>query len=154
MPAPDSFSSIGWLLIALAGLAGALNQGLGLIERFRPKPEAGEVERDARERFATKAECQRHHDVIEQRLSQAEVLRVADAKDSALSRRGVYEELKKAEKESAEKIAHLSKEMAEMERRLNHADEERSLALHTRLNEILAEVSELRGSTEHTRRKA
>ena len=39
----------------------------------------------------------------------------------------------------------LAREMQEMERRLNAADEERTHALHNRVNEILGEMREIRG---------
>jgi hypothetical protein len=38
MPDPGSAQAIGWLILTLAGLIAALNQGARFIERFRTKP--------------------------------------------------------------------------------------------------------------------
>ena len=45
---PNSYQSAGWLLLALAGLAAAANQIMGLVEKFRAMraPEPGEVSAD------------------------------------------------------------------------------------------------------------
>lgn len=154
MPDPTHFSSIGWLLLCLAALAGALNQGLGLMDRFRDKPAAGEVQRETAAGYVSKQECARTMADLNARLTQLDQWRVTDAKDGANSRRSIYDELKTVERKSAESVTALQREMGEMERRLNRADEERTLAVHARLNEILAEVSELRGEMHHPRNPA
>ncbi len=41
LPDPDSFASVGWLVLSLAALAVALNQGFSLWKNFRPRPERG-----------------------------------------------------------------------------------------------------------------
>lgn len=45
---PTSFSSAGWILLGLAGLAAAANQLMSLVEKFRAMraPEPGEVSAD------------------------------------------------------------------------------------------------------------
>ncbi len=41
LPDPESFASVGWLVLAAAALAVALNQGFALWKNFRPRPERG-----------------------------------------------------------------------------------------------------------------
>ena len=41
LPDPKSFASVGWLVLALAALAVALNQGFSLWKNVRPRPERG-----------------------------------------------------------------------------------------------------------------
>lgn len=45
---PSSYQSAGWLLLGLAGLAGAVNQVMGVLEKFRSirTPEPGSVSAD------------------------------------------------------------------------------------------------------------
>lgn len=79
-------------------------------------------------------ECRARHASIDAQLVELRQQRVTDAKDAAFSRKAVYGE-----------IESVRKEMGEMERRLNAADEQRTTALHNRLNDILLAVGELRG---------
>ena len=41
LPDPKSFAAVGWLVLSLAALAVALNQGFALWKNFRPRPERG-----------------------------------------------------------------------------------------------------------------
>ena len=41
LPDPESFASVGWLVLSLAALAVALNQGFALWKNVRPRPERG-----------------------------------------------------------------------------------------------------------------
>ncbi len=41
LPDPKSFAAVGWLVLSLAALAVALNQGFSLWKNMRPKPERG-----------------------------------------------------------------------------------------------------------------
>lgn len=121
-------------LACAAFLVGLVNQALKLVDRIKDKPAPGEVRAEAAEKFVTKSDCQKYHQALDGRLTFLDTQRVTDAKDAGASRRGIYNE-----------VESVRKEMVDMERRINKADEDRTTGLHNRLNEILAEVSEIRG---------
>ncbi len=62
-------------------------------------------------------------------------------------------ELRQERRETAakleEKLEHVTRDIPEMERRLNAANEARLEKVHTRINEVLGEVRELRGEINH-----
>jgi hypothetical protein len=121
----------------LACLAIVLVIGLLIVKvakEIRGHPAALEVRAESADKFVTKSDCEKRHQALDAQLGFLNVQRVTDAKDAAGSRKGIYTE-----------VEGVRKEMAEMERRLNRADEDRTTGLHARLNEILAEVSEMRG---------
>lgn len=121
----------------LACLAIVLVIGLLIVKvakEIRGHPVAGDVRAESADKFVTKAQCEKYHQALDGRLSFLDNQRITDAKDAAGSRKGIYTE-----------VETVRKEMVEMERRLNKADEDRTTGLHERLNEILAEVSEMRG---------
>jgi hypothetical protein len=124
---PDSFQSIGWLLLAGAGLAGALNQGLTLLDRWKEKPSASEVAAEAARRFVTTDVCAASHTNFVQRLSALETSH------------------SQLEKRIDSSLTGIRAEMSDMERRLNRNDEERTQKIHDRLNDILRCVGELSG---------
>lgn len=82
-------------------------------------------------------DCVSRHLTLEQQLVELRGQRIQDAKDASFSRKSVYGELES-----------VRKEMGEMERRLNTADEQRTQALHSRINDILEAVGELRGKVQ------
>jgi uncharacterized protein YicC (UPF0701 family) len=61
----------------------------------------------------------------------------------------VREERRAAAGQLEAKIETVSREIPEMERRLNAANEARLEKVHTRINEVLGEVRELRGEVNH-----
>lgn len=73
---PTHYASIGWLLLALAGLAGALNQGAGagFLDRLKPKPSPQDVANDAAGKFTPRETA----DEIKQRIAVMEQLRRRD----------------------------------------------------------------------------
>ena len=132
-------------MLSLAALAAAMNQGLALVDRWKDKPPAGEVAREAATLYVRKSDCDRLHGDMERKLGAMQTIRESDARDGAASRRLIHDEIKQLERVNAERIAALSREMGDMERRIMSADEVRTKELHQRLNDILAEVGELRG---------
>ena len=138
LPTPDSPQAVGWLLLALAAIAVALNQVLRLADRWKDKPPAGEIQRDALERFATKMECEQRHRAATEDLR------------NVWSKIGGVERGLKADMDA--KVGSLARELVEMERRINNADEERTLKLHDRLNEILGDMREMRGEMNKNKR--
>ena len=112
----------GWIA-SCAFMLFFLNQGKKFVGGLKDKPASSEVRAEALERFATKVE-----------LAAMMAKRDEDVKYQAGSRKGIYE-----------KIEAVREEMAEMERRLNAADESRTEGVHDRVNQILEAVGELRG---------
>ena len=121
-------------LACLLFVMGMVVLGMKLVREFRGRPAAAEVQAEAAEKFVTKAMCERYHQAMDARVEYLAGQRSADAQAGSQSRKGIYVELEC-----------VRKEMVEMERRINKADEERTTGLHDRLNEILGEVSEMRG---------
>ena len=128
-----------WQLILTLALIAGIGANIAVItsikrtQRASVGPQPFVVQ--AAQEFITKKECEKHHASIETQLAFLNGQRVTDAKDAAGSRKGIYTELEG-----------VRKEMVEMERRINKADEDRTTGLHNRLNEILSEVSEVRGA--------
>jgi hypothetical protein len=94
--------------------------------------------------LVTREHCDLMHRPVSDRMAELEkkvqaldVSRQEDMRIAGGSRKAMYD-----------RMEGLQKEMGDMERRLNRADEERTADLHTRLNEILEKVSELRGQVE------
>jgi hypothetical protein len=144
LPQPTGSQLLIWLgcaaivIGAAAGLLALVNQFFTLKRNVVGKrkteilPSPLEV-REAHE-FAKERDCADRHRLAMEGLAEIRQQRITDAKDAAGSRKGIYTE-----------IESVRKEMGDMERRLNTADEERTQALHGRLNDILLAVGELRG---------
>lgn len=62
LPAPDSFQSIGWLLVCLGALVAIANQALKLIDRNKPTP-------PLHQEYATKAELKAAEDRMARQVS-------------------------------------------------------------------------------------
>ncbi|GEM_PF-2293594 len=137
--------TIAGFLACAAFLAGLVNQLMKIVDRIKDKPAPGEVQREAADKYVTKAECARLHALTEQNLSGLNTMRVQDAKDFAASRGKIYDEVKSMRTAVADELVKVRAEMGDMERRLSRDDEDRTTKIHDRLNEILAEVSEVRG---------
>lgn len=60
MPDPNSYSSIGWLLVAVVALITGVNQVLKLVDRVKDKPAPSDLARDIATRFTTKEEFHTH----------------------------------------------------------------------------------------------
>jgi hypothetical protein len=135
MPGTDSVPiGISAWLVCLLFVMGLIITGLKLVREFRGQPEAAAVQAEAADRYVTKAVCERYHQAMDARLEALMGQRAVDLQTGSASRKGIYVELEC-----------VRKEMVEMERRINKADEDRTTGLHDRLNEILGEVSEMRG---------
>ena len=134
LPAPSSPAAIGWFFVIAVSIIAGLNQGIALVARLKDKPSPGEVASDVQQRFVTRDQWQESAKVLATRIDQLDAHRITDAKDQALARKSLYQE-----------VEAVRKEMGEMERRLNAADECRTAGLHTRINEVVVAVSELRG---------
>lgn len=127
----------------LACLAIVLVIGLLILKvakEIRGRPEAAEVQTEAAGLYMRKRDCEKMHANLDARVAFIDAQRTADVKEASTGRRLIYVE-----------VEGVRKEMVEMERRLNKADEDRTISLHNRLNEILAEVSEVRGQIRGTR---
>jgi hypothetical protein len=133
-------------LACLAFVVMLLNQGVKLYDRAQGNSRGTTIGpqplmvREA-EKFVTKETCMTHQNEVGEKLNRLEKAvaeardkRDADQRDAAFSRKTIYGE-----------IETLRKEMAAMERRLNQDNENRSVKIHDRINEILEAVSELRG---------
>ena len=135
MPVGDSVPiGIAAWLACLLFVMGMIITGLKLVKEFRGQPEAAAVQAESAERYVSKAVCERYHQAMDARLEALMGQRSVDLQAGAASRKGIYVELEC-----------VRKEMVEMERRINKADEERTTGLHDRLNEIMGEMSEMRG---------
>lgn len=120
LPEPTNYVALGWLFVGLAAMATAINQVFKLVDRFKDKPSGGEVRAEAVDKFVTKPEFNAH------------VARNLQEHDHFFKKVSGVER-------------GLSREMQEMERRLNTIAEERTVKLHDRLNEILGDMREMRG---------
>lgn len=129
MTDPSSYQAVGWIVVALSALVVAVNAVLKLTDRMRDKPPASEVARESAEKFVSKPEFRDH------------VLRNEQEHDNFFKKIGGVER-------------GLTRELQEMERRLNSKDEERTHGLHDRVNEILGEMREIRGELNVSRQDA
>ena len=139
----DSLTSVNiaaWLacLSFIVMLAGGI---LKLTDRLRDKPSASEVANKAAETFARREAAEE----LRTRLAALEALRESDLKDASFSRKNIYDEMRNMEKRIDSALVGIRAEMGELERRLNSADEARTLKIHDRLNEILSDLGEMRG---------
>lgn len=120
LPDPSSAASVGWLLLALAALLAAVNQGKKFFDNLKDKPSAGEVRHEAGTIYARQSELRDH---VSQDFQEHSNLW---SKIGGLERG-------------------LTKELKDLELRIDSKDEARTHALHNRLNEILGDVREMRG---------
>lgn len=84
--------------------------------------------------MARERDCVARHQALQEQLVELRSQRITDAKDGAFSRKGLYEALDA-----------MKREMADMERRINTADEGRTAGVWKQLNEILEALGEVRG---------
>ena len=85
--------------------------------------------------YVTASACRERMERLNLTATEAERHRVQDAKDNAASRSAIYHRI--------EDVQH---EIADVERRLNAADEARTSALHDRINDLLTGMAEVRGA--------
>jgi hypothetical protein len=116
---PGALELAGFLGCLFFVVAGA-NAILKLTDRFKDKPPASEVRLESADKFTSKGEFKDH------------VVLDLQEHSNLWSKIGGLER-------------GLQKDIKDMELRLNASDEQRSSALHDRVNEILAAVSELSG---------
>lgn len=77
--------------------------------------------------YLTRSEADKAHSSFTMRLAAAEL------------------QIQTVRQESVESFAKLAREMGDMERRINFADEGRTKEIHDRLNDILGDLREMRG---------
>lgn len=121
----------------LAFFVGLLNGMLKLVDRMKGRgtlvsPQPLEV-REAHD-FVREPDCRMRHSEMERQVRELRAERNEDVKSASISRKSMYEEMKL-----------IRKEIDEMERRLNQADETRTEKVHERINDILEAVGEIRG---------
>ena len=138
----ETSAAVGALFVTAASVAAGLNQINAWIERQKDKPAPADVAKDVVARFVSKEQWYKDQQAIEERIRFLDQQRIIDAKDQAGARKSLYVEL--------EAVRH---EMGDMERRLNKADEDRTTAIHNRINDILSAVGELRGVVINGNRK-
>lgn len=133
---PEHVKDFLLIMIALVTVAGA---AVGIIRKRRqiePQPlEIKSVGDMVREK-----DCLLRHSAMESQIHELRQQRVTDMKDAGFSRKAIYGE-----------IETLRKEMIDMERRLNAADEARTEKVHGRLNDLLTAVAAINERTTRTR---
>lgn len=134
-------------LACLAFVITLIRGVLALTDRLKDKPSASEVAERADGKFADRNALAE----LAARLAAVEELRNSDLKDASFSRKNIYDEMRNMEKRIDASLIGMRAEMADLERRLNKSDEERTLKLHDRLNEILSDLGEMRGEV-HARK--
>jgi len=132
LPDPNLYSSIGWATVIMGSIFVIINQGASLVDRLKSKPAPADVRAESLDKFATKVD-----------LQQA-VLKNDQEHNNVWSKIGGMERGLKEEIDL--KVTGVSRELVEMERRLNKSDEERTSRVHDRLDNIFAEVAEMRGA--------
>ena len=131
LPDPNNFASIGWLLIGLAALCFAANQILKFTDRFKDKPPASDVRAELVDKLTAKELFHAH---VAQNLREHE---------------NIFSKIGGVERGSQAKIESMSREWrlvmdSKFSEMIAATDQGRE-KLHDRINEILSEVSELRG---------
>lgn len=126
LPDPNHYSSIGWLIVSLAGIAVAANSILKLVDRFTGKgreitPQPLEVRAAAE--FMRKQECDVHRNDIIRRLDEqdrdrSELRKIIHddraANEHAARTRsaGIYQAINKVRDDLTERITEVRDEMA------------------------------------------
>lgn len=125
LPAPDSFSGVGWLIVCVGALALAYNQIDEAIQRRKDKPSAGEVQQQAHANFATKTELDHHIkddaeklgalklqvDAVDQDITS---FRAEVAKNGDERRKSIEGKVEEARNEAAHNSGNLNREMGEV----------------------------------------
>ena len=143
LPEPSSYSAIGWLVVAGAGLFTAINQADDFFARRRSKPPTGELQLTTDGLCARLAglegkydhfmsQCEQKHAGLA--LHETAIQQAADAKMDAL-RLEVKADLKALETKLDESF-----------KQLNSSNSARGLEIHKRVNLILEGMAELRGA--------
>ncbi len=131
-----------WLACA-AFVIMLLNQALRLKERLLGERQGQEIfpkplEVKAVADPASKEYCDRNHQASARRM---------EALEQALAE--LRQERRDSTAKLEEQVRTLSRDIPELERRLNAATEVRMAKVHDRINEVLGEVRELRGEIHH-----
>jgi hypothetical protein len=126
LPDPNSFASIGWVVVILAALAFGGNSVLDLVGRLRgDNDKATQIEPNPLP--------------VQKIWPSATIIELKDA----IGRTDLRLDRHDAEIREIREI--LRKEIPEIERRLSEAGEERAVKLHARINDVLAAISKIEG---------
>ena len=109
-----------------------------IANEIRGRPDAGEVRAEGMERFMSQKHCENIHKALTEKIQSMDTRREAIAQEMVLGREGLVKELVNGREGLYMEMEGTRKEMVELERRLNKADEDRTSGLHIRLNEILS----------------
>jgi hypothetical protein len=141
----DQITSVhiaGWLACA-AFLVGLAIGCLSLIDRLKPKPTTQEVADEAAKKFASRDAAVE----LAARIAAMEQLRNSDLKDQSFSRKNIYDEMRAMEKRIDESLIGVRAGMADMERRINSADEIRTDKLRDLITTLFGELGEMRAES-------
>ena len=119
LPDPKSFAAVGWLVLSLAALAVALNQGFALWKNVRPRPERGGN--------VGRAELEEKIETVEEKLNAA--------------KKDLQNQITEARTYAHDKIHDLTGDFAGF-RGLNEA---RSEGVQNRINALMELVYHMRG---------
>ena len=72
LPDPQSFASLGWVVVILVALITGTNQAIRLLNSLKDKPTPLEVRTETLAQYVSKEFCAAHHAQIEERLSRIE----------------------------------------------------------------------------------
>ncbi|HXG49098.1 MAG TPA: hypothetical protein VNO52_15850 [Methylomirabilota bacterium] len=123
LPGPGVYSSVGWILLALAALCVAANQVHGFLDRVKDKPAPADLQSHVAAHFATKEEVRQVREDVDDLRNELGTMR---------------EQILAAGQTRADAInEHIERVRLELK-----AD---TVGIHRRVDDILAAVAELKG---------